>query len=110
MKVLVLNNQSIFDMAIRYCGTPLAAFELARLNGISVSANLTPGHEITVPEPSVRITGGSEFRILYNRDVVSYFDGKNHQPATKWERDPMKLSALLEGIDYWEVFNEFEVQ
>lgn len=97
MKVTVLNNQSVFDLAVRYCGSALAAFPIAKLNGIAVTKQLVPGSEIEIPEwPSAT-------------DIVNYFEGKKHQPATGWSVK-ITLEELNEGISYWAVNNDFVVQ
>lgn len=103
MTITVLNNQSLFDLAIRYCGSALVAFELASANGISITHQFTAGDDVEIPEALIR-----------NKDVVNYFEAKNHQPATAWD-DPLQADewgtvSLLEGIDYWGIGEDFIVQ
>lgn len=73
--ITVQNNQSVFDLAVRYCGTAAAAFDLAELNGISVTDRLTPGNELEIPEKNYG---------RYEADVTAYFEREKHQPATAW--------------------------
>lgn len=91
MRITVLNNQSVFDLAVRYCGTVQSAFALAFLNGISVTTTLSPGEELEIPEAA-------------EKDIVSYFNSRNHQPATAWNR-----LRVLEGISHWAIKVDFEV-
>lgn len=98
MKVIVLNNQSFFDLAIRYCGTALTAFEISKVNAIAVTKDLVPGEEIEIPE-----------ELIMNKEIVSYFESRNHQPATAWHGDRATEVQLLEGISYWTVNLDFVV-
>ncbi|MBW7838454.1 MAG: hypothetical protein H3C36_02195 [Chitinophagaceae bacterium] len=97
MKVTVLNKQSVFDIAVRYCGSAQAALEVARLNGISVTTVLVPGSELEVPNRAEV------------RDVVNYFESKNHQPATAWNPISENEQPKPEGISYWAINDDFVV-
>lgn len=97
MKVTVLNNQSLFDLAIRYCGSPLAAFSIALLNSIPISALLNPGTEIIIPDTPL------------NPDITNYFNSKNHQPATAWNPISENEPPKPEGISYWAINDDFVV-
>ena len=94
MKITVLNKQSVFDLAVRYCGTAQSAFALAVLNGISVTTPLDPGSELQVPE-------------AVEKDIVAYFNSRNHQPATAWSADNSVLPPKMEGISYWGINVDF---
>lgn len=50
MEVTVLANQSLQDIAVQVCGSVLSVFDLALLNGISVTENLVPGTKLKVPK------------------------------------------------------------
>lgn len=95
MKITVLNNQSVFDIAVRYCGNPLAAFNIALLNSISVDTSLSPGSEIEIPE------------FPQGKSVVDYFKSKNHQPATAWNPISDGGQPKPEGISYWAISDDF---
>jgi hypothetical protein len=71
MTVTVHHNQSMLDLAVRYCGTAEAALDIAFLNGLMLTDSLTPGQKINIPTTDY----GAQ-------DVVNYFNGKAHQPAT----------------------------
>lgn len=94
MKVTVLNNQTLFDLAIRYCGSPIAAFAIARANEMSVSAIINAGEEINIP-------------LQLNADVVDYFNRKNHQPATGWNPVRNGAQPKQEGISFWAINDDF---
>ena len=63
----VLEGQSLFDIAIQSCGSAEAAFDLAVLNGVSLTDDVTV--DLSVP-------------VVIDADVASYFAKKNIQPAT----------------------------
>lgn len=69
MKSKVLENQSLFDIAIQECGSAEAAYDIAKLNGLSVTDELTPGQELNIPTPE-------------NRNIASYYRQRNIKPAT----------------------------
>ena len=48
----VLQGQTIFDIAIQELGSVEGAFALAVLNGISITDELTSGHELLLPVTS----------------------------------------------------------
>lgn len=66
----VLRGQTLFDIAIQTCGTTAAAFELAILNGVSLTDDIATDMEL------------SAFPSVANSDVVDYYQLKNLQSAT----------------------------
>lgn len=73
MKIYVAENQSVFDLAIQYLGSALAAIDIALANNISITDNLLPGQQLIIPE--------SEYK---NAEVASYFSGRNQGIATSF--------------------------
>jgi len=69
MQVTVLNNQSIFDIAVQQCGSVEAAFAIATLNGKSITDELVVGEVLRVPA-------------VVNRNVAMYYVNGNLKPAT----------------------------
>ena len=49
--IKVQNRQTIWDIAIQYCGDREAAFQIAEINDISLTEELTAGFSLLVPEP-----------------------------------------------------------
>ena len=47
--ITVLNNQSLFDISIRYTGTIENAFKIAVANGLSLTDELQPGAQLLIP-------------------------------------------------------------
>lgn len=72
MTVIVLHNQTLFDISVRYFGTADAALEIAMLNGIE--------------DTTEKIEAGTELEVMdrnYGRqDMIKYFEIKGMQPAT----------------------------
>lgn len=89
-KVYVGPNQQLPDIAIQYCGSVDAWPEIAALNNLNVTDKITAGMQLNVPAAYVTF-------------VVNHFRRKNLRPATNTTGEP-------EGIDYWSVYTQFEVQ
>lgn len=69
MKVKVLQGQSLFDIAIQKIGSAEGAFDLAVLNGLSLTDELASGSELSLPAAT-------------NSSVVAYYMNREIQPAT----------------------------
>lgn len=89
-KATVQAGQNLTDIAIQYCGNQQAVFEVASLNNLSVTDDLAAGVEVLIPD-------------AYDKRVVKYFLDGQYFPATSEELG-------LEGIDYWGIEINFEVQ
>lgn len=96
MKITVLNNQSVFDIAVRYSGSADAAFMIAVENNMSVTSTLTAGMELNIPN-------------IVRKDVAAYFNSRNHQPATAWDPTNAGGQPKPEGISYWAISDDFVV-
>lgn len=69
--MIVIENQSLFDVAVQEYGSVLASFAWALKNGLSITDDLAPGQQLV---PAI-----STFR---NADVANYFKGKKQLVAT----------------------------
>lgn len=92
--VKVLYQQTIIDLAIQALGDASRAIEIAALNGLGVTDELTPGQELQIPDYDITKT-----------DVVQLFTNPALAPASM--DDAMSLD---EGIDFWAIEMDFEVQ
>jgi len=79
--VNILPNQSLFDIAIIYYGTPEAIVAIAQANNMSITDTITPGTMIQLPEGAPT-----------NADIAQYYKQHGLQPATA------QLSAEIEDI------------
>lgn len=92
MEAIVLDGQSLFDIAIQECGSVDAAFSLAVANDVSMSNELASSQSLnTTP--------------IVNKQVVEYFANKRLKPAT-WSRSN---EVRLTGINYMAVEVDFIV-
>jgi len=89
----VRDNQNLYDIAIQYCGSSEAAYDIAYLNGISVTDSLTVGQELELPP-------------VVSKSIVDYYANKSLTPATSLT-ETQQNEALAEGIDFWAVETEF---
>lgn len=98
MKVKVLHNQSLLDIAIQHTGDVMNAFEIAKANSLSVTSYLVPGYELIVPNG-----------VPFNREVQDYYNSKNVKPATGTTENS-ESEQELDGISYWIINKTFIVQ
>jgi hypothetical protein len=69
--IIVIEHQSLIDIAIQQDGNALSAFDWADVNNISITDLLLPGQKLIVPKS-----------IFRNNDIVDYFNGKQQLVAT----------------------------
>lgn len=69
--MIVIQNQSLLDIAIQEDGSVLAAFDWAFVNGLSITDALSPGQSLIAPNS-----------VYKNTEVANYFKGKTQQLAT----------------------------
>ena len=62
MKITVLHNQSLLDIAIQEYGTIEAVFELALANGLGIIDELIVGSKLTTPVV-----------LIDNKDIIVYY-------------------------------------
>jgi hypothetical protein len=93
----VSENQSFLDIAIQTSGGIASVFDLAVVNDLSITDDLTPGQSLQLVD-------------LDNADVTAYYKSKNLVPATALTADDKLVAAELEGISYWAINVDFIVQ
>lgn len=96
MKITVKDRQTLEDISVQYCGTLEAVVELAAMNGLSVTAALSDGQILEVPDraPAAR--------------VVERYRVKRIEPAT--EPSAEEISACpYGGINYMGIEIDFTV-
>jgi hypothetical protein len=65
----IKTGQSLFDIAIQHCGSAEAAFDLAVLNGVSLTDDISAGIELELPP-------------VVNKNTVNYYANKSISPCT----------------------------
>lgn len=71
MKIIeVKDRQTVMDVALQYCGSAEAAFEICFLNDFSLSFKIEPGTFLKVPEAT-------------NQKIVDYYRVNKIEPATE---------------------------
>ena len=96
MEILVLHNQSIFDIAIQHTGSVFNAFKIAVANGLAVSDILGPGNKLMIPG-----------NIENNGDILNYYTAKKIQPATALVAGTIEAEK---GIGWMQVGTNFKVR
>ena len=72
--IITQDRQTLFDIAIQHCGDREAAFQIADINDISLTAELPAGLSVTVPD-------------VINQKVFDYYRINNIIPATAASRE-----------------------
>jgi len=92
MEIVVDQGQSLFDVAVQHCGSTSAVFDIAVLNGLSITDKLLPGTTLLIPAP---VDSGLVQYVLINGFI----------PAT----DLTEAGEIPDGIDYWAIGIDFIV-
>jgi len=95
--VNILPGQTLADMAIQTLGSLENLIALAVLNGLSVTALLTPGEQL-----NYSLTP-------YSPQVVQVFQAKGWTPASGETIPGPRAPVLLSGIGYWGIDYTFVV-
>lgn len=96
MKATVKDRQTLADIALQYSGAMEAAFELAELNGIGMTNDLSDGQQLEIPKTAA------------DAAVVRRYKVKGVEPATALSEED--LSALAqEGINFMGIEIDFIV-
>jgi hypothetical protein len=95
MEVKVLNNQSLFDIAIQTLGSAEAAFDIALANNLSITDDLEVGHLLQIPQQT------SDY---VKKQTVEYYRINGIKPATAIDNE---ITVLLEGIEFWAIEYDF---
>ncbi len=90
--MIVLEGQSLLDIAIQCCGSAEAAYDIAVLNGLSIADDLVAGRELSIPA-------------AVKSSVVSYYTQKGIRPATALT----DTDTAFGGIDYMGIEIDFIV-
>lgn len=95
--VQVIIEQSLLDIAIQQCGDATAVFDLAVLNGLSITEDLHTGQLIVSDA-------------VLDADVARYYSERNIKPTTGFSDEDKILTEKNEGIGYWAIGVDFIVQ
>ncbi len=90
-------GQNILDLAMQYCGDASAAFEIALLNGFSLTDDLAADEVLELP-PEIDIA------------IANFFRNNNLVPATGTSILSMgSPEEEIGGIEYWAIGETFIV-
>ncbi|MEN5434084.1 hypothetical protein ABE545_10615 [Sphingobacterium faecium] len=92
----IIENQTLFDLAVEQTGSVLSIIEMAMASGKSITDDLIPQEQVIVPESRYII-----------KDIVDYFKGKNYKIATHGTLDNFDSFG---GIGYWILEVDFQVK
>lgn len=89
------SRQTIIDIAIIACGDSSAAFDIAILNGLSITDDLITGQDISTPD-------------IINSSVVNRLNNESSIPATGITTTA-ENALIEEGIEFWAIEYDFVV-
>jgi len=95
--IKVSEGQTLLDIALQATGDLTRVFEIAGLNGIDLTTDLTIGSTLTAPEPAIDKT------YLVDLFAVVYRKPKSADSDTEQTKG-------REGIGFWIIENDFIVQ
>jgi len=98
MKIIVIEDQSLVDIALQEHGKALVGFELALLNGFSLTDDLFPGQKLEKAES-----------LLANTDTANYFRGKGQMISCGSRVSAGNLPIKPVGIGAMIIENDFIV-
>lgn len=81
METKVIEDQSLFDLALQLGGGVEAVFDLALTNGLSITSELAPGQVI---QPA----------IVQDLRIADYYRIRNIRPATFSNKEILTLSGV----------------
>lgn len=90
--ITVKPGQTLIDLAIQELGDASLLFDLAQANNLSITSVLTPAQSIIIPD------------VTKDTRVVSYLKRENIFPAF------FDRPEEFEGIEFWAIEDEFEIQ
>jgi hypothetical protein len=97
-KVKVLNNQSLFDIAIAQTGQVYTAVAIAIANNLALSAELTIGMEIIIPQD-----------LENDNQILGFYKRKEVIPGTSLSSNTIDMIEGCQGIGCWMVETNFTI-
>lgn len=96
MKVVVKDGQTLMDIAVKEKGSVEAVFDIAALNGISVTEEIVAGTVLDLPAS------------VWNRLLENYCKGNNVDPSTDLNDDDLN-EIWQGGIGYMMIGEDFQI-
>lgn len=96
MKATVLQGQSLFDIALQHCGAADAAYDIALLNGLSITDALEVGAQLELP-PAMSVA------------VMRHYASAGIKPATALTKAQEQDTIGGEGVEFWAIEINFVV-
>lgn len=90
-------DQSLLDIALIACGSVEAVIDIAELNNLSITDELTADMDLIVSD-------------VVNKSIKSYYDNKALQPATSIsDQQIAEILPAGEGIGFMQIGTDFIV-
>ena len=96
-QVLIMSGQTLLDLAIQECGSLEGVFQLAVLNGLTITDHLSEGNSLKYPSQAI------------DRIVRKAFQDNGWKPSSAKTMPGQQLPETKEGIGYWAIEVDFKV-
>jgi len=96
--VTILNNQSLFDIAVQTTGNAVNALEIAKANSLTPSDELVAGAELEIPS-----------NLISDEDIFHYYKANGILPASALTTNNINDLVGCEGIGCWAIGIDFKV-
>lgn len=97
MKTTILERQNLLDIALQEYGSPMAVFDLAMGNGMSITEKLEIGKDVNIPKSKHT-----------DPDILSYYQRYQIHPVTDSSDD--QISPDKEGIGIMSIQQNFIIR
>lgn len=95
--IVVIQGQTLIDIAMQELGDASRLRELALLNNLNITSEITPGQTLLVPDYA-----------LDKKDTVKILTNPFNNPASG--ANPNSEIIIPVGIEFWSIENDFIVQ
>lgn len=93
----VYERQSMLDVAVQHSGGIESVFDLALMNGLSITADLNPYDTLL------------ECESVVDSDLVDYYSNKGIVPSTAITATDIAQTIADEGVEFWTIGEDFIV-
>ncbi len=99
MKVTLLHNQSLIDIAVQVTGKAENVLQIAKDNGFEITDDVKAGTTLVFNLNAVK----------NDTDIINYYKANNIKPACGLTDENKQILQKLEGISVWSVGVDFVV-
>ncbi len=104
MKITILHNQSIIDIAVQVTGKAENALQIAKENGFEITDDVKAGTVLVLELKDKNL------KIKIDTDIVNYYKANDIKPACGLTENDKQILQKLEGISVWAIGVDFLIE